>query len=80
MPDLPQTILENPGVFPKGQPIYVICCAQDRNSLFATLPLRIAGYEAYNVTGGGVDAWIYLGFPIEEGAGTTRELGYFPGF
>lgn len=68
LPSLPQTLLENPGMLPKDLPIYVICCAQDRNALFATLPLRMAGYEAYNVTGGGVDAWIYLGFSTEEGS------------
>ena len=73
LPSLPQTILENPGVLPKGQPIYVICCAQDRNALWAVLPLRMAGYEAYNVTGGGVDAWDYLKLPIEKGAGKAPE-------
>ena len=73
LPSLPQTILENPGVLPKDQPIYVICCAQDRNALWAALPLRMAGYEAYNVTGGGVDAWEYLKLPIEKGAGKAPE-------
>ena len=73
LPSLPQTILENPEVLPKGQPIYVICCAQDRNALWAVLPLRMAGYEAYNVTGGGVDAWDYLKLPIEKGAGKAPE-------
>ena len=73
LPDLPQTLLEKPGMLPKGQPIYVVCCAQDRNALWAVLPLRMAGYEAYNVTGGGVDAWEYLKLPIAKGASAPLE-------
>ncbi len=42
--DLAQTLLEHPGALPKDQPIYVICCAKDRNAMLAVLPLRMAGY------------------------------------
>ena len=70
--DLAQTLLERPGVLPKDQPIYVICCAKDRNAMLAVLPLRMAGYEAYGVMGGGVPAWEVRGYPI--GSGTAKPL------
>ena len=71
--DLSQTLLERPGVLPKDQPIYVICCAKDRNAMLAVLPLRMAGYEAYGVMGGGVPAWEVRGYPIKTGAGKPLE-------
>ena len=70
--DLAQTLLEHPGTLPKDQPIYVICCAKDRNAMLAVLPLRMAGYEAYGVMGGGVPAWEATGYPI--GSGTAKPL------
>ena len=72
--DLAQTLLERPGVLPKDQPIYVICCAKDRNAMLAVLPLRMAGYEAYGVMGGGVPAWEAAGYPIERGATEALEV------
>ena len=71
--DLAQTLLERPGILPKDQPIYVICCAKDRNAMLAVLPLRMAGYEAYGVMGGGVPAWEVRRYPIETGAGKPLE-------
>ena len=77
LPNLPQTILEQPNILPKDQPIYIICCAQDSNAYYAVLPLRIAGYEAYAVTGGGVDAWQYLQLPyLEQGTASELEFKY----
>lgn len=68
LPTLPQTILQNPNLLPKNKPIYIICCAKDRNAYFAVLPLRMAGYQAYAINGGGIDAWKYLKLPyIEQG-------------
>ena len=72
--DLAQTLLERPGVLPKDQPIYVICCAKDRNAMLAVLPLRMAGYEAYGVMGGGVPAWEATGYPIESGTAKPLEV------
>ena len=72
--DLAQTLLEHPGALPKDQPIYVICCAKDRNAMLAVLPLRMAGYEAYGVMGGGVPAWEAAGYPIERGATEALEV------
>jgi rhodanese-related sulfurtransferase len=74
--DLPQLLLERPGVLPKGQPVYVICCAKDRNAMYALLPLRMAGYDAYAVTGGGTDAWMHLEWPIEQGTAKPLETRY----
>ncbi len=72
--DLAQTLLERPGVLSKDQPIYVICCAKDRNAMLAVLPLRMAGYEAYGVMGGGVPAWEATGYPIESGTAKPLEV------
>jgi rhodanese-related sulfurtransferase len=74
--DLPQAILEKPGILPKKQPVYIICCAQDRNAMYALLPLRMAGYDAYAVTGGGTDAWIHLKWPAEGGSAKSPEAKY----
>ena len=71
--DLAQTLLERPGILPKDQPIYVICCAKDRNAMLAVLPLRMAGYEAYGIMGGGVPAWEAAGYPIETGTAKPLE-------
>ena len=71
--DLSQTLLERSGVLPKDQPIYVICCAKDCNAMLAVLPLRMAGYEAYGVMGGGVPTWEAAGYPIETGTAKPLE-------
>lgn len=77
LPTLPQTILENPNILPKDKPIYVICCAKDRNAYYAVLPLRMAGYQAYAVNGGGIDAWQYLKLPyLEQGQATELKPIY----
>ena len=60
-------------MLPKDQPIYVICCAKDRNAMLAVLPLRMAGYQAYGVMGGGVPAWEVRRYPIETGSAKPLE-------
>ncbi|MEO7944502.1 MAG: rhodanese-like domain-containing protein [Marmoricola sp.] len=49
----------------RARPVYVICATGNR-SLAMTDLLRVAGFNAWSVTGG-TTAWAYSGRPVEGG-------------
>jgi len=57
------TLVENLKLISIEKTIYVVC-AEDSNSAYATLALRMYGYKAFMIPGGET-AWKQAGYPVE---------------
>ena len=55
----------------KDRPV-IFQCRVGRRSALASEAFRAAGYDAYNL-GGGIQAWVEAGLPIEPDDGTVAD-------